>query len=195
MMTVLNILYVGILFSVFLCLLFLPFGLLVWGVRRWYATHSLRRLSWRQRRALLGLELLWTAASSRLSRWQRNAALAVLLSLLLALFLSWLNAALYCDTPEALTVHALRQARHAWLNEGCPHLPDPQKYIGMSSSFTSCVCSASLVVKDRRFSEDRTYRGLFALRDKSLPNIYVIATTGEILVLEDSGKAQLLRAE
>jgi hypothetical protein len=191
MMTALNILYVAVLFSVFICLLSLPIGLLVWGVRRWYATHRLGKLPWRRRRALLGLALLWTAAFSRLARWKKITGIAVILSLLLVAFLSWLNAALYCDTPEAIITNRLSDARYRWLDEGCPRPIDPQRYLG-GGAHTGYVYTESLVVNRGRF-KDRKCQGLFAIKDAFSPKTYIIATSGEILVLDGSGEVGLLR--
>lgn len=186
-MTVLNILYVAVLFSVFIGILFLPFGLLVWGIRRWYATHRLGDLPWRRRRALLGLALLWTAAFSGLARWKKITGVAVILSVLLVAFLSWLNAALYVDSAEAITTYHLRAGRYGWLLDGCPEPPDVERCLGVSPSRTNYVYRATLVVNDR------TYYGLLATKENSSTDTYVITTTGAILVLDGTGKARLLK--
>jgi hypothetical protein len=186
MMIVLNILYIAVLFSVFICILFLPFGLLVWGIRRWYATHRLGDLPWRRRRALLGLALLWTAAFSGLARWKKITGVAVILSVLLVAFLSWLNATLYVDSAEAITTYHLRAGRYGWLLDGCPEPPDAERCLGDSPSSTNYVYRAALIVNDC------TYHGLFAWRENGSTNTYVITTTGAILVVDGTGKVRLL---
>jgi hypothetical protein len=189
MMIVLNILYVGFLFSVFLGILFLPIGLVVFGIRRWYATHSLRKLPWRRRRALLGLALLWTSIFSRLSRWKKIMGMTVVLLLLLAWFLGWLYASLYEDTSEAMTMGNLRAGRFGWLMDGCPEQPDVTKYFGEGTFSTNYVYKAPLVVNDR------TYCGLFAEKNIENSGTYVITTTGDILVIEDKGQVRLLERD
>jgi len=186
MMIVLNILYIGVLFSLFVFVLFLPIGLLVWGVRRWYATHRLGKLPWRRRRALLGLALLWTSVFSRLARWKKIAGMIVVLSLLLVLFLEWLYASLYVDSSEAATMRNLSVGRYAWLMDGCPEPPNLEKYLGESTFSTDYIYRAALV------TNDRTYRGLFAEKNKENSGTYVITTTGEILVIENTGEVRLL---
>ena len=186
MMILLNILYVGFLFSVFVFLLFLPIGLVVWGVRRWHATHSLRKLPWRRRQALLGVALLWTSAFSKMSRWKKIMGISVVLLLLLAWFLGWLYASLYEDTSEVMTVRNLRVGRSWWLTDGCPEPPDVVKYFGEGTFSTNYVYNAPLVVNDR------TYYGLFAEKNIEDRGTYVITTTGEILVIGNTGEVRLL---
>jgi hypothetical protein len=188
-----NILYAAFLFCIFLLLILLPVALVAWCIRRWYATHRLARLPWRRRRALRGLALLCTAAFSRLARWKKITGIAVILSLLLVVFLSWLNAALYCDTPEALIAGDLSRARYQWLDENCPRPIDSQRYLGVGT-FSNYVYTAAVVVNSGTL-KDRKWQGLFAVKDAFSPRTYVIATTGEVFVLDGSGGVRLLRAQ
>jgi hypothetical protein len=180
MMILLNILYAAFLFFVFLCLLFFPIGLVVWVVRRWYATHRLSSLPWRRRRAMLGLALLWSAAFTKLAKWKKISGITVLLSLLLVVFLAWLKAALYVDSDEHITIIHLRAGRYGWLMDGCPKPLDVERYMGESSSITTWAYTNALAVNDH------TYHGLFAWRDHGGTITYVITTTGEILSLNGS---------
>jgi hypothetical protein len=183
MMIVLNILYIGVLFAVFLCILFLPIGLVVWGVRRWYGTHSLRKLPWRRRRALLGLAFLWTSTFSKLSWWKKIMGTTVVLLLLLALFLGWLRASLYNDSSEAITTYHLRAGRFGWLMDGCPEPPHVAEYFAQGTFSTNYVYKVPLAVNDR------IYHGLFAEKNIENSGTYVITTTGDILVIEDKEKS------
>ena len=197
MLIVINILYIAFLFGIFLCGLFLPIGLIIWAIRRWYATHRLADLPWRRRRVLRGLALVWTATFARLVWWKKITGITVLLSLLLAAFLYWLNAALYCDSPENGIIWNLQIARYSWLRDNCPRPIDPDTYLGGRGY----VYTNSLVIKDPDWAkrslgmfQESTYTGLFATSDNQWPRTYVIATTGEILVLEGS-KIRLLRKQ
>jgi hypothetical protein len=42
-------------------------------------------------------------------------------------------------------------------------------------------------------AKGRTYHGLFAMKPDGYRETYVVSTTGEVFVLEDSGQVRLLR--
>jgi hypothetical protein len=202
MLIFLNIVYAAFLFCIFVLLLSLPFALIVWAVRRWYATHRLAELPWRKRRALLGWALLWNAVFSKLSLWKKIAGISAILSILLIVFLALLRATVCSWTMEDSIIRDLQIARYSWLQDDCPRPADPRKYLPQSSSFTGSVYTVSLVAKDPDLEKrslgmfkDRTCRGLFAIKEYSSQNTYVIATSGEILLLDSRGGVQLLRAQ
>jgi hypothetical protein len=114
----------------------------------------------------------------------------------LVTFLIWVNGALYQDTMEARIIHNLRTARSLWLNYDCPRPLDTAEYLGTSSFSTDYVYTADLVLKDTRLeSGSRELRGLFATKNNLLPGTYVIATTGEIVIVDQSGTVRLLRRD
>jgi hypothetical protein len=180
-------LFGSVLFIVFVLVFSAPFLLVVWAVRRWYAAHRLRELPLRRRRALFGLALLWSGAFDRRPKWMKFAGLAAILSLLLAVFLVYLNDSLYSDSLESITIHDLRRARYIWLYDGCENPPDSKKYLGESSSWTNYAYTNTHQI------DGRVYHGLFAMRANSETTNYVITTTDEILILEGSGQARLLK--
>jgi len=182
-------LFGSVLFIVFVLVFFAPFLLVVWVVRRWYATHRLRELPLRRRRALLGLALLWSGAFDRRPKWMKFAGLAAVLSLLLAVFLVYLNDSLYSDSLESITIHHLRTARYSWLYDGCENPPNSERYLGenRSGSWTNYTYTNAHQI------DGWIYHGLFAMRAKSDTTNYVITTTDEILILEGSGQARLLK--
>jgi hypothetical protein len=168
-------LFVSALFAVFVLLVCGPVALLVWGVRRWYAARRLAELPWRQRRVLLGLAMLWSAAFFAL----------------LTVFLVGLHESLYADSMESITIHNLRRGRDYWLCEGCQYPPDLEKYIGNSSG-----SRANYAHTNAYNIGGQTYHGLFATRAGQWDtNTYVVTTTDEILVLLGSGQARLLRRQ
>jgi hypothetical protein len=116
---------------------------------------------------------------------------AVFLLLVVVAIIAFLNASLYNDSLEAITIHDLRIGRYSWLNDGCPQPPDPERYVGVGGSSSNYVYTGTLVVKGR------TYHGLFAktMKCEWCKDTYVIATTGEIFVLDDSRRVRLLRGK
>ena len=87
-------------------------------------------------------------------------------------------------------------AREQWVDADCPRPAEPPKYLPHSDSLTGFVYTVSPVAKERNGRgqfKDRTFRGLFAIKEPSSQRTYVIATTGQILSLEGSGEVQLLR--
>jgi hypothetical protein len=94
----------------------------------------------------------------------------------------------------------LEMAREHGLQDGCPRPAEPLKYLPQSSSFTGSIYTNSLVAKDKGLDKrsqgmfkDRTCPGLFAIKEHSSKKTYVIATTGEILLLNNRGEVELLR--
>jgi len=198
----LNIVYGTFLFCIFVLLVSLPIAFIVWAVRRWYSTHRLAHLPWRKRRALLALALLWTAAFSRLSRWEKVTGVSSILIMLLVVFLVLLRVVVCQWTEEDSIIQDLKMARQIWLGDDCPRPPDPLKYLPQSSSITGSVYTASLVEKDPDLEKStlgsikvRTCRALFAVKEYTSGKTYVIATTGEILLLDGRGGGELLRKQ
>jgi len=85
------------------------------------------------------------------------------------------------------SANQLRIIYQSWLKDGSPETPDLAKYFRPSASSTSFVYTASHVI------DGRSYQGLFAYRSVPRFGTYVITRSGEILVVEDSGSARLLR--
>lgn len=126
------------------------------------------------------------------------ASLCILVALIL-LGMHCINAALYADSPEAITIDHLRAGRWGWLSDGCPTPPYPEKYLGTGSWFTGYVSTVSVTLKDpdlearsRGLITEIKYHGLFAMKESSKTNTYVITTTGAILVFNGTGKVRLL---
>lgn len=85
-------------------------------------------------------------------------------------------------------VHHLRVTRDAWVRDGSPEPPDVAKYIGPSLSSTTFVYTASHVIGGH------TYTGLFAHRPiPSRFGTFVITRTGEVIAVDDGGRARLVR--
>ena len=83
--------------------------------------------------------------------------------------------------------HHLRMIHQAWRKDGSPEPPQVERYVGASSSSTTFVYSASQVIGGH------TYQGLFAYRTTLVADTFVITRTGEVFVIDDSGRARLLR--
>lgn len=83
--------------------------------------------------------------------------------------------------------HHLRVTYQAWVRDGSPEPPQIERYVGPSRSSTTFVYTASLVI------DDQTYQGLFAHRTTRYSGTFVITRAGEILVIDESRRARLLR--
>lgn len=81
----------------------------------------------------------------------------------------------------------LRMLQQAWLGDGSPDPPRVERYVEPSASSTSFVYTASHII------DSRTYEGLFAHRSIPSFGTFVITRSGEVIVVEDSGEARLLR--
>lgn len=84
-------------------------------------------------------------------------------------------------------VRELRYARDAWVRDGSPEPPDLSRYTRSSASSTTFVYTASHVV------DGQTYTGLFAHRSYPRFGTWVITRTGDIIVVDEAGRARLAR--
>ena len=84
-------------------------------------------------------------------------------------------------------VRHLRYMRDAWVRDGSPEPPDVARYVGPSLSSTTFVYTASHVI------DGQTYTGLFAHRSYPRFGTFVITRTGEVIVVDDGGRARLAR--
>jgi hypothetical protein len=86
-----------------------------------------------------------------------------------------------------------RQANHlqmlyqAWLRDGSPQPPLVHKYTGPNASSTTFVYSASNVINGH------TYQGLFAHRSGDRWGTFVMTRNGQVIVIDDSGRARVLK--
>lgn len=83
--------------------------------------------------------------------------------------------------------HHLRVTYQAWVQDGSPEPPQVERYVGPSRSSTTFVYTASQVI------DGHTYQGLFAHRTTPYWGTFVITRAGEIFVIDESGRARLLR--
>ena len=83
--------------------------------------------------------------------------------------------------------HHLQAVYGAWVRDGSPEPPQVDRYVGASQSSTTFVYTASHVI------HGQPYRGLFGYRSTPRLGTYVITRNGELMVIDDSGRARLLR--
>lgn len=84
-------------------------------------------------------------------------------------------------------VRELRYVREAWIRDGSPEPPDLSRYTSSSVSSTTFVYAASHAIGGQ------TYTGLFAHRSYPRFGTWVITRTGEIIVIDDGGRARLAK--
>ena len=84
-------------------------------------------------------------------------------------------------------VRHLRYMREAWVRDGSPEPPEVVRYGGSSVSRPTFAYTAAHVI------DGRTYRGLFAHRSYPRFGTFVITRTGEVIVVDDGGRARLVR--
>ncbi len=132
------------------------------------------------------------------SNWPKCKKATFVFAILLLLFtativglIAWVKAQYEADSLETGTIRELRMARYSWLDEGCPQ--PPTNYFIELPPNTNFTYSGTLVVSNH------LYHGLFATRyggwvtNYGHTNTFVITTTGDILLLEDSGQVKLLK--
>jgi len=82
--------------------------------------------------------------------------------------------------------HHLRMVYGAWVRDGSPEPPRADRYVLESASSTTFVDTASHLI------DGQPYRGLFGYRSTHRLGTYVITRNGEVIVVDDSGRARLL---
>ena len=91
-------------------------------------------------------------------------------------------------SEEMSEIRSLRLQHYSWLRDGCPPHPVAAEYMdGYGSRMTNYSYNATLVLSNE------TYHGLFATKVKGWNYTLVIATTGDVFTVNDSGDIQLIR--
>jgi hypothetical protein len=123
------------------------------------------------------------------SKWTRRGKLFTAMTLLSLVFGAFF--AVIIIDGEAYDrwrpAHHLRMVYGAWLRDGSPEPPRADRYVLGSASSTTFVYTASHVI------DGQPYRGLFGYRSTPRLGTYVITRNGEIMVIDDSGRARLLK--
>ncbi|HMO64745.1 MAG TPA: hypothetical protein PKC18_16880 [Lacipirellulaceae bacterium] len=123
------------------------------------------------------------------SKWSKAKKIAAAIAVLVLVVVAFLAVLIVDGEAYDRWRHAnhLRMLQQAWVRDGSPEPPQVERYVGPSASSTSFVYTASHVINGR------TYQGLFA--HCSIPRFgtFVITRSGEVIVVEDSGEARLLR--
>jgi len=139
--------------------------------------------------AVAELGSLGVTASAVFSTWTKRKKIVAALAVPVVAFVIFF--AVIVIDGEAYDrwrhVHHLRITRDAWVRDGSPEPPDIARYVGSSLSSTTFVYTASHVI------DGQTYNGLFAHRSIARFGTFVITRTGEVIVVDDAGRARLVR--
>jgi hypothetical protein len=145
------------------------------------------RKPWRGRRASRGFNLIRSALFSKWPTWAKITGFTAVFLLLFAGLLAFMAASLENDSLEAIAGYNLRYARVAWLHDGCPQPFDAEGYLGTGWPSSNYVFAGALVM------EHETNHILFAEKMPGLTDTFVITTMGDILAVDQSGHARLLK--
>ena len=123
------------------------------------------------------------------TKWSKTKKIAAVVAVVALVLIAFFVVVIVDGEAYDRWRHAnhLRMLQQAWLRDGSPEPPQVEKYVGPSASSTSFVYTASHVI------DGRTYQGLFAHRSIPRFGTFVITRSGEVIVVEDSGQARLLR--
>jgi hypothetical protein len=123
-----------------------------------------------------------------MSRGKRPLVASLLLLALLAGGI-WLMRERPPSPEDQRAAMRLRLLHGWWVESGSPELPQIERYVTYSAPSTGFVYSATHRIHGRE------HPGLFAYRDGVTDKTYVVDRRGEVLVLDHTGHARLLKLQ